>query len=185
MAMHPDESKAEYNRIGGDPGHWLERAEGLRFGARTLMDAFCKLMNSRPTNFSRVQELGSFHSTMLLLGLALENLCKGVRLAKDPKQLAEEGGRYVWKGEKTHDLLKLASHLCKLEQNERDLLQKLTEAVVWMGKYPIPLNSDIYHASKSPANLHMLSTEDFKIADRLFDKIKGKLPPPKKDRAFD
>jgi hypothetical protein len=74
---------------------------------------------------------------MLLAGLALENLAKGILVGENP-QLVEEGGlsSRVTTGHLSPGLLGRAG--VGLNQHERDLVERLAVFVVWGGRYPVP-----------------------------------------------
>jgi hypothetical protein len=75
----------------------------------------------------------------LLMGYAIENLLKGILMIQHPEYFKANS---KMTDIKSHDL----SDLCKccdisIQQEEADLLDKLTTYVKWMGKYPIPLEA--------------------------------------------
>ena len=74
----------------------------------------------------------------MLMGLAIENLLKGILMAQHPEYLHQK--TRLSNLVKTHDLLRLCN-ACGLATtpSESDLLSMLTEYVVWRGKYPVPL----------------------------------------------
>jgi hypothetical protein len=104
---------------------------------------------------------------MLLSGLAIENLVKGILVGRNPEvvspdkfdlnQLAGSKGG--------HGLLKLAQQASPaLSHDEVDILGRLETFVIWAGRYPIHLRSaETVH----PA---FIST-DPALVDRLFAKF--------------
>lgn len=77
---------------------------------------------------------------LLLYGLSLENLIKGLLISEDPQLL--NGGK-LSKHLLGHDLIKLAERLksVQLDANERDLLALLSDVVPYHGRYPVPRNA--------------------------------------------
>jgi hypothetical protein len=77
---------------------------------------------------------------MMLLGLALENLAKGLIVAANPSALQIRGGavRYPW-GQKhlSVDLLRQAGYVPSAD--EAALVEILVEFVRWAGRFPAPL----------------------------------------------
>ncbi len=78
-------------------------------------------------------------STLLLLGLAFEDLIKGVDIARDPSLVNLKSlNRSLWKDDSGHAIRKFAKSLMTLDSDEEELLDRLQEAVVWAGRFPIP-----------------------------------------------
>jgi hypothetical protein len=73
----------------------------------------------------------------LLMGYSIENLLKGILMAKHPGYFMTDE---KMKGINTHDLPSLCD-CCGIviSSAERTLLGKLQVYIVWMGKYPVPL----------------------------------------------
>ena len=79
---------------------------------------------------------------LMLIGLAIENLAKGVLVARDPDCINVKG-EFKHKG---HNLLALIES-CKIciSPGERDMLRNLTEHTMWRGRYMIPLKASGLH----------------------------------------
>ena len=72
----------------------------------------------------------------LLAGLALENLVKAVPIKKFGSGFE---GKTIPQWVEGHDLLKLFKRAgIELLSAEEDFLQRLTECVIWAGRYPVP-----------------------------------------------
>jgi hypothetical protein len=75
---------------------------------------------------------------MMLAGFAIENLCKGYlagRLSHEERKDVQKG--FLPKSLKSHDILKLVKQTgMTLAETERYLLNRITEAVLWRGRYP-------------------------------------------------
>lgn len=73
---------------------------------------------------------------MMLAGLTIENLLKGVCIGKEPP-LSNDGDFRL----RTHKLLDLAARAdLALGEDERGLLERLEVFIEWAGRYPIPLS---------------------------------------------
>jgi hypothetical protein len=169
--MDREESERLYYSLGSDPLHWLEKAQGLKYGAEVLKHKLVVSMEVAPAD-RRIETLGLVMSSMLLLGLAMENLIKGVYVAKNPNLVARERiDLSLWAEDSGHGIASFAKTLTPLEHDEEELLRRLQEHVVWAGRYPIPTKSTRFHNSLHPDNLRRLNTEDFRVADRLFVKL--------------
>lgn len=78
---------------------------------------------------------------LLMYGLSIENLIKGLLISEDPTLL--QGGK-LGKHLLGHDLGKLANRLksTELDADERNLLALLSDVVPYHGRYPVPRNAD-------------------------------------------
>jgi hypothetical protein len=78
---------------------------------------------------------------LLMYGLSLENLIKGLLISEEPTLL--EGGK-LSKHLLGHDLVKLAVRFksLKLDAKEWDLLALLSDVVPYHGRYPVPRNAE-------------------------------------------
>lgn len=91
-------------------------------------------------------------TAMMLMGMSLEALLKGCLIVKNPALVTNH---QIDKKLKTHNLVGLF-HDARviLSVPERNFCTTLTDYIVWMGRYPIPVD-----ASKAPAIL-------FSVGDR-------------------
>ena len=84
----------------------------------------------------------------LLMGYALENLLKGILMADHPEYFKSNA---KITNISSHNLVSLCKR-CSLQimANEEDLLKKLTDHILWVGKYPVPLEmSGMYPMRKA------------------------------------
>lgn len=156
---------------------WLEKAQGLRYCAEMLNTHLLEdLINSPPAS-RRVEMNGVVSSTLLLLGLAFENLIKGVDVARDPNLVnLDRLDLRLWRHEDGgHGIRNFAKSLVTLDTDEEELLDRLQESIFWAGRFPIPVKSERYYESHSPVNKHRLSTADFSVVARLFEKLEAEL----------
>ena len=86
---------------------------------------------------------------MMLAGFAIENLCKGYlagRLSHEEREDVQRAG-VLPKSLKGHDILNLVEQTgMTLSDTEKYLLKRITEAVLWRGRYP----SAISHEQSRP-----------------------------------
>jgi hypothetical protein len=170
------ESDEQYKMVGQDSLQWLEKAQGLKYCAQILRDHLQENIDVAPAS-RRVETLGLVNSTLLMLGLAFENLIKGVKIAEDPTLVNLNGFDIkAWKKlDGGHGIKSLAQSLLILESDEEELLDRLQESIFWAGRFPIPLKSERYHESRIPINKHQLSMIDFGVAEQLFSKLEKEL----------
>jgi hypothetical protein len=76
---------------------------------------------------------------MMLAGFAIENLCKGYladRFSLKEREDVQRAG-VLPKSLKGHDILNLVEQTgMTLSDTEKDLLERITDTVVWRGRYP-------------------------------------------------
>ena len=132
-----DEMKnASFANVVCDANCWFERSRALIASARISMERVDILINH-----TERQELESV--CYLLYGLALENLFKAVWVYRQYGSPLSENWMPESKFPKaiqTHDLIKLAESIDSgLLEKYKFTLERLTEAVIWSGRYPCDL----------------------------------------------
>lgn len=123
-----------------NPNEWLEVADEINHSIELL------ILNDRSTyikndtwNFEPKIKLQSSRSILFLMGLALENLLKGI-LIFDKPFLINTGK--LNKEIKTHNLNFLFSKISDLNfnSNQLELIKILSDSIPDWGRYPTPLN---------------------------------------------
>jgi hypothetical protein len=130
----------QYDKTGQLPITWLINSLSLKRAANIIfnqcLEDFEAKISSDPTDSKNEWPLTSIY--MLLSGFALENLLKGIYIGRNPT-FVMEGKLKKWSSKSGHELLDLAEKTkFELSEDETNLLERLTEFVVWAGKYPIP-----------------------------------------------
>lgn len=161
--------------------YWFETAERLKISAEVLYDKLSDLYDREqiPENLMewRKQQLAVFQSHMMLLGFSLENLVKAVSvktytskngLVTDFKSLQNQ----VWQVKNAHDLLSIAEN-CNFEltDNEKDLIERHTEFLVWAGRYHLPKNKLKYDEVFEQGKLRR-KQGDHNLIESVFSKAK-------------
>jgi hypothetical protein len=158
-----DDALDTYELLASDALNWLERAEGLRLSADVIYAAFEEVMPlSQTLPGIREKKLAFIQSYMLLTAIAFENLLKGLAVIGDPagwRRLQDDGG---------HGISTFAASVTALSDEERDLLQRLQEYLVWAGRYNVPTKAARYAAKHGMRTLR--STDPLLIA-RLFERL--------------
>jgi hypothetical protein len=138
------------------PDLWLGTAEMLLRAADQMpvasldgMAAHRKWLLDRERAFAGsfithlvLPSLGLFPARMMLLGLALENLAKGLIVAANPSAVRPNGDTVEFPWGRRHlstELLRQAGHQPTPEDEE--LLEILAEFVLWAGRFPAPLRA--------------------------------------------
>lgn len=133
------------------PDAWRTTAIGLKRSADIIWEKwfviFSRLEGGRIAKASN-REAGDLYllipSFLLLYGLALENALKGLIIAQDPS-IMESKVKWKIKGG-GHDLRELYKESgLSITNDEKELLDDLTQAILWAGRYPVPKK----HANKS------------------------------------
>jgi len=143
-----------------EPSSWIRKAARLKYAADRLFDIY-ETSNARfHERFTDEAEAGTgpvtvWHATpqvelgkdiadisllteyCLLMGYAIENLLKGLLMAIHPECFKPDTKVTAVQG---HSLIKLCNRCSvALTPDEEDLLTRLTEHIVWVAKYPVPL----------------------------------------------
>jgi len=74
---------------------------------------------------------------MLLAGLTIENLVKGIRVSQE--SALDKKGKFRFNKHNLVNLLEQSS--ITLSDDERDLVERLTQYIQWGGRYPVPLKT--------------------------------------------
>lgn len=150
-----------YKKRGETHELWKWKAEDLAKAAVALWNS--ELHHEMPTHG---------RSSMVLMGLSLENLLKGI-LFKSGKCSIEEGK--LPRSVKTHNLNELCREAgVKIEDTyeEKTFLQRLSEQVDWAGKYPIPTQATILRNSKYGSRKAFVGNlNDMKFFEDIYNKI--------------
>jgi hypothetical protein len=80
----------------------------------------------------------------MLAGMSMENLIKGLILRKTPDKISEEKIDITITVHYLQDLIKQLPEF-KTSKKEMSILDTLTKAVIWMGRYPLPTKSVNFH----------------------------------------
>ena len=85
------DSEDLFERIGRDTRSWLAQAQELKMSSDTILPRL-KEAFAIPPAFPGAQEkrFAFFHSYMLLVGLAFENLIKGILIGRNPALVDRE-----------------------------------------------------------------------------------------------
>lgn len=109
-----EQYKKTYSRLRDESGHWHSRAGDLITSARVLWDS----LDKHPFCWNVYK---------MLMGMAFESLIKAVLTQRNIDF------KYI------HNLRKLAQQAdIKLSEEEFNLLDILSEYILWAGRYPVP-----------------------------------------------
>ena len=128
----------------GSPSSWLEYGEELRDAAEILWsreEDGLKLNATLNRNFeilARESASGVSKPYMLLAGFALENVLKGMLVARRPEHITSGS---LSNELSTHDIVRLAKRTVglSLSKQELEFCKSVSDAIPYWGRYPIPL----------------------------------------------
>lgn len=170
--MEIGEAEGIFEGVSKDPRIWLGQARQLIISADVIRE---ELKNILP--FVRVEPevaqdfLGFMKAFMLLTGMAFENLIKGILIGRDPSLVNRQtiSNRILPRG--GHGISDGANRICQLTYFDRDLLARLEEYLVWAGRYPMPLRTEVFRRSEEPESLRVFQERDFELSEKLFRKF--------------
>ena len=129
-----------FDLIAPDYREWRWMAEALKAAAVAVSEDWAgrmdkKFSSGKPVELSDLADLYSKpHVAMLLAGLAMENLAKGLVIRRE----GLDKGNLPKGIDKHQTLIYLDRGGFKLSAAERRLVKRLEEHVVWAGRYPVP-----------------------------------------------
>jgi hypothetical protein len=174
MTRKPIDRRAEdlhrmlYERTAAEPLVWLYTARSLRRAAESLLPLVEEELRGESLNDPVIQVY------MLLSGLALENLAKGICVARDSNVVKDD----TFVGPRHHRLLDLFA-LAKLafSKQESELVERLEEFVIWAGRYPISVKLESMLPRTQPNGgagpLTIVSSEDPSLIHAMIDRAES------------
>jgi hypothetical protein len=159
---------------GGDPSSWGYSAEALMRAARGLLPT----MEADRRSLDDPTVVTGFEAPvvpiyMLLVGLAIENLAKGIYVARHPTACSSDNlpGELA-----THKAIELLESLdMSLSQAEVSLLERIETFVLWAGRYPIPRKLDDLLPRNQPGggfgSLTSVTSADFEMLESLIGRL--------------
>ncbi|CAN5468304.1 hypothetical protein BH09VER1_BH09VER1_26200 [soil metagenome] len=167
QSLSDTEAEETFRSLASDPANWLEQAEGSLLSADIIYAALQEVMpQSQTLSGIREKKLAFMQSYMLLTAIAFENLLKGLAVVDDPdgwKKLKADSG---------HGISVFAAQLANPSDEERDVLKRLQEYLIWAGRYTIPLRVERYVFG---SQLRSLKQTDRQIIKVLFEKLAATL----------
>jgi len=160
------------------PDSWLSYAEELEQAAEALWadsGSGLKIEAETKLDDSLVMKKSSAHSRsyILLVGLALENVLKGLIITSDAKLISSGN---LDKSLKNHNLLNLAGRIdgLILSNDEERILRICQDAIPYWGRYPVPLEyQDLKPKEAANNKFHACSCNlHFRLCKWLYELLK-------------
>jgi len=128
----------------GCPSSWLEYGEELRDAAEILWSQEEHSLELNATLNANFEVLARNSASavskpyMLLAGFALENVLKGLLVARSPEHITSGS---LSNELSTHDIVRLAKKMAglSLSRQEFEFCKSVSDAIPYWGRYPIPL----------------------------------------------
>lgn len=127
-------------------GAWLGQAEQFIYAAEALISGNESLRGVR-TEEANNKQVGYLRGSLLLLAISVENSLKAVKVAQGQVKIADGkvDRKSLGGGRSGHRLEALAEEArFPLLEAEPELLRRLTEVIVWAGRYQQPLSETEY-----------------------------------------
>lgn len=140
-----------FEQVATSPFFWWMQAQNLLLAAYAVLDAHKESCEAywgsvlKENGLIKLNEEQAFHLARIgigpvfpfLMGLAFENKLKGILVARDSSLVS--GGKISRELAGSHNLLALFDKVgLDLSTEDRDLLCRLGECVLWAGRYPVP-----------------------------------------------
>jgi len=127
--------QGSWTQLAKDPESWLRKAEALKNAADAARVSFWPKKRKHHDTKAAVADFFQGPVYMLLAGLAVETLIKGIIVAKNPEFV---GKQWLSKKLTHHNLQELYRTASLREDNSRnDLLLRLQNYVENFGRYPV------------------------------------------------
>lgn len=165
------------NALGTGPTSWKWHARSLKNAADVVLDRYrpaitklSSMMGGRmnvPEEEWYERDARLISAYYLLVGLAIENLAKGIIMAMHPEYL--KNNMEINKEKlRTHDVYYLleTNNICGFDK-DKALLNALTTCVVWMSRYPLPFKRENF----SWGSNWMDPVDIENLYKRLYDKL--------------
>jgi|GEM_PF-2822761 len=170
--MQRHEAEEIFESVCKDAQRWLAQANQLKMSADVieveLQDVMLRIRFEQGLDQPFLAFLKSF---MLLTGMAIENLIKGILVGRNPSIGSREVKRLLGKKKGGHCISEGAKKVINPSKSEYELLRGLEEYLVWAGRYQMPLKSEDFLDSQRPENILGFSWADFELIDTLFDRL--------------
>jgi hypothetical protein len=125
-----------YEAAASDPRQLESYALSLGAASEILLPKFKKELKSpKPSPHKNCHRINIGPTYLMLVGFAVENFLKGIYVISNPEIIKNDKLIKL----NRHDLLQLFNELhFETTIEEKDLIERLEEFILWIGRYPIP-----------------------------------------------
>ncbi|WP_173218117.1 hypothetical protein [Paenibacillus alba] len=166
-----EHQRKNFKAIGQQHTIWLMNAKDLKNSADVLLERIHEVNRriSEHEPVDLIEDTGVFKVYMLLAGLSLENVIKGLIISRNPTIVTDEEVKFSGSGHKLIELFRLVN--ISLNNDEIKFLELIEEFIMWAGRYSLPKKSQYFQNRKSP-NIPMIGIpRDSDMFNNLFSRI--------------
>jgi hypothetical protein len=162
------EDEDEFLRVANSTFYWLQSAHALDVCAEEIGEQHMKSISAAivggvrgDTTLDAIKHLaGSGQVFLMLGGLAIENLAKGLLIHSDKVKVTRgQITRADLLGHGAKDLLTRAG--VTLSAKETEFVARLDKAVLWSGRYPMPTRAENFVVERAHGTL-LSDLDDFR-----------------------
>jgi hypothetical protein len=158
----------EFESVAPDPFFWWNKAQDFFAAGEALLEAWratkIHYIGGLPgangwADLTQEQQQAAFRIRfpqifLFLIGLALENLLKGLLVARDGSLVSEGRLSSEVANHKLSSLFQRAG--ITLSPEQRAFVERLSESVTWAGRYPVPKSEDKFGLPQLPSGAYYL-----------------------------
>ena len=160
-----------YLSIGRDPAQWVAQSRYLKVAADALLPQLSEAFSTPATQpGNRERQIALYQAYMLQAGRAVENAVKAVVIASKPALVTETGCSRVIPEGHGHGFTAAIQGFIAITEDERSLLTRLEECVLWSSRYPIPLKFTIYERAEEEGR-RTITTRDPELLQALLTRL--------------
>jgi len=134
----------EFQRTLWNPDAWWDKADDLLRAADELRPTVERYWQAHIAGHAPDKRLHDTHGTyFMLVGFAVENLCKAALVHSERATTADRSNGKLPSFLKRHDLMDLLRDIGVTVSGsvERRVVERVTRAVLWSGRYPVPVEA--------------------------------------------
>jgi hypothetical protein len=178
MTLTPSQL-ADFAVYARNPQTWIIAARRQLAVATVLFE---HLTTHRMTpDVSVAERSGCYGAAYMHAGLAIENAAKAVFVSKDPTLVREDGtlNRKKLGSSGGHGVRELAMAVLQdLSEDDKALLHKLEEHVIWAGRYTIPMKAHILYNEQAMDLLRLSSARERPSVAAIVNRLIAKVSEP-------
>jgi hypothetical protein len=136
----------EYNTKFRNAHYWLKHAYRHYYASQILYEHLEPIMNKDDieTDEENEQFISLWQSYFLLMGLAFENILKGLIISIEPDLVNDQEYAKKYNFSFNHNLITMFErNFRQLSISEKELIHRLQKYLIWMSKYPVPKKTRI------------------------------------------
>jgi len=151
---------------------WEIRANELAQAAQQVW--YGRAVTLRDQNGDEHMMYELYRPAQLLMGLSLEALAKGILIQRDPSLVKDGKLNSRLKTHSIEELFRLVGISLAPGEEELNFARKLSDAIEWVAKYPVPLNASELDSSHNRSERSLIrSDKDMERFKTLRERLRG------------